>query len=334
MELLLEPVQIRDGLVKLRIQAGGTLGVPGTDSAVGLLRKSGHALDLAKRTTEIGVRWFNEELSAEFTTRTDRIRGLQTAVFRNEIACHYQPLVDLKTGETAGFEALARWQRPGEALLLPDAFIALAEEHGKIAEIGEEVLKQACAAAASWPSPHPFVAVNVSPLQLEDPAFPAIVAGVLKQTGLAPERLELEITENALPRDPAMALQRLIPLRDLGVLIAIDDFGTGYSSLALLSKIPFTRLKIDRSFVSGNAPQNAIIVDTIVNLAKNLDLSITAEGVETAEQAATLVAKGVGLAQGFYFSRPVAASEVAALVTGNERRAAGTAASHRLRLVN
>ena len=171
--------------------------------------------------------------------------------------------------------------------------------------------------AASWPAPHPFVAVNVSPRQLEDPAFPDVVAHVLKMTGLPATRLELEITENAIVRDQAVALQRILALRELGVLVAIDDFGTGYSSLALLSKVPFTRLKIDRSFVSGggNSRQNAIIIDTIIDLAQNLGLSITAEGVETSEQVQMLAARGVDLAQGYYFSKPVAAADVGELVT-------------------
>ncbi len=316
---LLEPVLMPNGYVRLRGQAGGALGRPGFETAIGLLRNSGHALERADRATEIAVRWFNEELGAEFSTRTDRIRGLDSAVPRKEIECRYQPLVDLRTGQTAGFEALARWRREDGELVMPDNFIGLAEEIGKIAEIGEEVLRQACETAVSWPAPHPFVAVNVSPMQLEDPAFPGVVARILRTTGLPPTRLELEITENALLRDQAVALPRILALRDLGVLLAIDDFGTGYSSLALLSKIPFTRLKIDRSFVSGggNSRQNMIIIDTIIDLAQNLGLSITAEGVETADQMQTLAARGAELAQGFYFSEAVPAAEADHLVAKN-----------------
>jgi predicted signal transduction protein with EAL and GGDEF domain len=314
---LLEPVRTQADSMSLRVHAGGVLGRQGGEPAIALLRRSGHALSLARRTAEVAVRWFNEELSVEFSERNDRIRGLDSAVRHGEIECRYQPLVDLRTGRTAGFEALARWRRKDGRLALPDQFIALAEEIGKIDEIGEEVLRLACEAAVSWPAPHPFVAVNVSPLQLEDPAFPATVARVLKTTGLSPARLELEITENALPRDQAVAVQRLCALRTLGVLIAIDDFGTGYSSLTLLSQAPFTRLKIDRSFISGNgnARETMIIVDTIIDLAKNLELSTTAEGVETAPQSAMLAAKGINLAQGYYFSQPVEASQAANLVT-------------------
>ena len=317
MQTLLEPVRMADDFIRLRIQAGGAIGRSGVDSAIGLLRNSGHALELANRTTEIEVHWYNEALGIEFNTRTNRIRGLDGAVPHHEIECHYQPLVDLRSGATAGFEALARWRRQDGTLVAPDDFIGLAEEVGKIAEIGEEVLMRACEAAVSWPAPHPFVAVNVSPLQLEDPLFPGTVVRALRTTGLSPTRLELEITENALPRDPAVALKRILALRDLGVQIAIDDFGTGYSSLALLSETPFTRLKIDRSFVSGggNAHLNTIIIDTIINLAQNLNLSITAEGVETPDQAQMLAARGVELAQGFHFSTAVPAVRAKELVT-------------------
>jgi PAS domain S-box-containing protein len=289
MEKLLKPVQTPGGCVKLRVQAGGALSPHGGDTAIGLLRNSGHALELANRTTEIEVRWFNEELSAEISTRTDRIRGLESAVPRNEIECHYQPLVDLRSGRTAGFEALARWRRMGEALLRPDTFIALAEEVGKIGEIGEEVLRQACRTAAAWPSPQPFVAVNVSPVQLEDPTFPGTVASVLRTTGLSPARLELEITENALLHDQAVALQRILALRDLGVLVAIDDFGTGYSSLALLSRSPSRAQDRPLLCVSSSNARHTIIVDAIIDLAK-ISASITA-GRRAAAQAEMLAAR-------------------------------------------
>ena len=330
---LLRPIPRAGSSLRLRVQAGGAVGPEGGATAHSLLRNSGHALQGAQKTSEVAVRWFNEELSQEFRTRSDRMSGLERAVAEGEIECRYQPLVNLETGRTAGFEALARWRRKEEGLVPPESFISLAEEVGKICEIGEEVLRQACSAAAAWPHPHPFVAVNVSPLQLEDPAFPAIVARVLAETGLSPRRLELEITENALAKDPVAAAERVFALRDLGVDIAIDDFGTGYSSLALLGRMPFTRLKIDRSFVSGDGDlrENAIIVDAIIDLAQNLGMSITAEGIETPGQAALLAVKGADLGQGFHFSKPVTASEAVGLV-GENWQAATSATRGRLRL--
>lgn len=321
----LEPLPTPDGRVKLRVQVGGAVGSAGGETAIGLLRNSGHALEIAERTTEANARWFNEQLGDEFKARNDMAKGLQSAVSNQEIECHFQPLVELRTGKTAGYEALARWRRTRDRLVSPDEFIPLAEELGTIVEIGEEVLRQACQAAASWPAPYPFVAVNVSPLQLEDPLFPVVVARVLSETGLSPHRLELEITENAIPKDSQVAMWRIQALRDLGVSVAIDDFGTGYSSLSLLSKMPFTRLKIDKSFVAGNGNcrENIIIVNTIIDLAKNLGLSITGEGVETMEQARLLGERGVDLAQGYHFSKPVAAEQAAALVTGTWHSGSG-----------
>lgn len=314
-----KPLQVDDRCVRLRFQMGGALSRQDGDNAHILLRNSGHALGKADRTTDAGIRWFTEGLDTESRKRNDRLRDLASAVPNGEIECYFQPIVDLATGQTAGFEALARWHRRDEGLVPPDQFIGAAEEFGLISEIGEEVLKQACHAAAQWHASSeqaPFVAVNVSPIQLDDPVFPAVVARVLAESGLSPNRLELEITESALSSNPTVAAQRLAALRQLGISIAIDDFGTGYSSLALLSRFPFTRLKIDGSFVAGYGQRHeaTTIVDMIIDLCRHLDLSITAEGVESSRQAELLSAKGVALAQGYRFSRAVPVENVQALL--------------------
>lgn len=310
-------LQIDGKCVRLRSQMGGALSPQDGDNAHSLLRNSGHALGKSDRTAGTDIRWFTEGLDTESRKRSDCLRGLANATANGEIECHFQPIVDLATGQTAGFEALARWRR-GEGLVPPDQFIGVAEESGLISEIGEEVLKQACHAAAQWHigSGTAFVAVNVSPLQLDDPVFPAVVARVLAESGLPPARLELELTENALSSDPDLATQRLDTLRQLGISIALDDFGTGYSSLALLRKLPFTRLKIDRSFIAdyGQRHEATIIVDMIIDLCQHLGLLITAEGVETREQSEMLSAKGVNLAQGYRFSRPVGVEDAQALL--------------------
>jgi PAS domain S-box-containing protein len=322
-ETLLQPLDVGSELIRLRAQVGGALGPAHVDAPNELLRNSAHALERADATGDAVIRWSDETLNEQFDLRRARIRSLEHAVAAGEIECYLQPLVDLKTGRTAGFEALARWNRPEEGLVSPDKFIPLAEEFGLIGEIGEEILRQACAAAAAWPSPEPFVAVNVSPLQLDDPAFPRTVRNVLAETGLAAGRLELEITENALPRDAAEAARRIDDLRSLGVQIAIDDFGTGYSSLGLLTRLPFNRLKIDRSFVSSclETSDGMILIDAMTDLARNLRLSMTAEGVETAEQVAMLAAKGVDLAQGYFFSKPVRRMEAISQVDRDWRAA-------------
>ncbi|UCI06155.1 putative bifunctional diguanylate cyclase/phosphodiesterase [Mesorhizobium sp. B1-1-8] len=315
-----KPLQVDDGCVRLRFLMGAALSPQDGDNAHILLRNSGHALGRADRTADAGIRWFTEGMDTESRKRNDRLRDLAGAVANSEIECHFQPVVDLVTGQTAGFEALARWRRRDEGLVSPDQFIGAAEELGLISEIGEDILRQACHAAAQWPGDSesaPFVAVNVSPIQLNDPSFPAVVARVLAESGLSPSRLELEITENALSSEPTLAARRLTTLRRLGISIAIDDFGTGYSSLALLSKFPFTRLKIDRSFIAGYGQrhESTIIVDMIIDLCRHLDLSITAEGVETSRQAALLSARGVTLAQGYRFSRAVPVGNATALLS-------------------
>ena len=307
---LLKPYVLSGNEVRLRIQAGAAIARQGA-TAIALLRNSGHALETAEKGTDIAVGWFNDEISDEFRQRNERIRDLDRAVARGEIECHFQPLVDLRTGLTAGFEALARWRRPSEGLVRPDEFIGLAEEFGQIGAIGEDVLRQACETAVSWGAGGPFVAVNISPVQLHDPAFPTMVARVLARTGLPPGRLELEITENALIRDIEAVIWRLECLRDMGISIAIDDFGTGYSSLSLLTRVPFTRLKVDQSFIRdfGRTRESTIIVDTMIGIADKLGLAVTAEGIETGGTAALLAAKAPLLGQGYLFSKPVPAAQ-------------------------
>ncbi len=308
------PIHSDGGEIRLRVAAGGALFPQDGTDAGELLRKSGHALLAATTASDSAISWFTSGLDTEHRKRGERLRDLGMAVEKGEIGVVYQPLVDLKTGRTVGFEALARWSRPIEGAVPPVEFIPLAEEFGHIKGIGEFVLRQACAAAARWQDvgqPLPFVAVNVSTMQLDDPAFPAIVARILAETGLEASRLEIEITESVIMRDPDLAIRRLEELRGLGVNIAIDDFGTGYSSLGMLSRLPVTRLKIDRSFVAGFGDSHSAsgIVSMIVDLCRHLGLEVTAEGVETDAQMHALTEAGIDLGQGFVFSHPVAEAE-------------------------
>jgi EAL domain-containing protein (putative c-di-GMP-specific phosphodiesterase class I) len=313
------PIHSDGGEIRLRVAAGGALYPQDGADAGELLRMSGHALLAATAASDTAISWFTSGLDAEHRKRGERLRDLGMAVEKGEIGVVYQPLVDLRTGCTAGFEALARWSRPIEGAVPPAEFIPLAEEFGHIKGIGEFVLGQACAAAARWRDtehPLPFVAVNVSTMQLDDPAFPATVARILAETGLEPSRLEIEITESLIMRDPDLAIRRLEALRGLGVSIAIDDFGTGYSSLGMLSRLPVTRLKIDRSFVAGFGESRSAsgIVSMIVDLCRHLDIEVTAEGVETETQMHALAEAGIDLGQGFVFSRPVADAETSKLL--------------------
>ncbi|MCJ2007335.1 EAL domain-containing protein [Methylobacterium sp. J-092] len=232
-------------------------------------------------------------------------RDLEQALARGEFHLEYQKQVAAAGGALLGFEALLRWTHPTRGLVPPDVFIPVAEERGTISAIGMWVLRTACREAAAWTSPL-RVAVNVSAVQVHDPAFAAQVHAVLVETGLPAARLELEITETALIRNFDRAVATLRQLRTLGVGIAMDDFGTGYSSLANLRAFPFDRIKIDRSFVRNvdtNA-QTAAIVRAVLGLGCGLGLPVVAEGVETVAELAFLRAAGCAEVQGYLFGRP------------------------------
>jgi EAL domain-containing protein (putative c-di-GMP-specific phosphodiesterase class I) len=238
---------------------------------------------------------------------------LKRALDRGEFCVHYQPIVALTTGELEAFEGLLRWQHPDLGLVLPDDFIPLAEETGLILEIGSWALEEACRQMAEWHRQVPSagrvaLAVNLSPRQFRQTDLAAQVRETLGHTGLQPSLLRLEITESMIMSGAERAIPRLMELRALGVQIHIDDFGTGYSSLSYLHSLPTDTLKIDRSFVSKMAPENqsAVIVSTIVALARRLGMNVAAEGIETAEQMAVFRELDCELGQGFFFSRALA----------------------------
>ncbi len=242
---------------------------------------------------------------------------LRRALVRCEIVLHYQPIVEMATSRLIGFEALVRWNHPERGVLVPEEFIPLAEETGAIVSIGEWALLEAATAVARWQAalhrPDLMISVNISGKQLTDPSFAEVVRRVLKKSGLSPSSLGLEITETVLMENMDTVAGRLEGLRNLGAKILIDDFGTGYSSLSYLQRLPIDTLKIDRSFISaidGRAENNAI-VRTIMALADNLRMTVTAEGVESAVQWQELVTLGCHAAQGFYISQP--ADESAAM---------------------
>ncbi|MBI4389127.1 MAG: EAL domain-containing protein [Nitrospinae bacterium] len=237
--------------------------------------------------------------------------AMPKALRDGEFAVYYQPKVDSGTGSIAGMEALARWVHPVMGMVPPDRFIPAAEESGFIVELGEWVLRAACAQNRAWRDaglPRLTVAVNCSIKQLTRGDFPDLLARILKETGLPPDGLELEITESVLFEDPLSIVPELTRLRDLGIRLAIDDFGTGYSSLAYLGHLPVHVLKIDKIFVKNIVHgANFPILRAIVDLAKKLGLTIVLEGVETAEHAAAVAPLGADQLQGFYYGRPVSA---------------------------
>jgi EAL domain-containing protein (putative c-di-GMP-specific phosphodiesterase class I) len=269
------------------------------------------------------LRAFQPEMDARIRARHALEADLSQALALGQFVLHFQPQVDLRDGVVSGFEALIRWLHPTRGLVPPGEFIPFAEETGLIEAIGEFVLREACRTAMSWPS-EIRVAVNVSPVQLRSPHLLAAIEAALQTTGLAPQRLEIEVTETAILHDTESNLTVLTALHDLGLSIALDDFGTGYSSLSYLSRFPFDRLKIDQSFV-GKLEQRGdclAIVLAICGLARQLDLATTAEGVETEAQLAAVASAGCVEVQGYLFSRPVAADAVPAVLVQLDRRIA------------
>jgi len=276
-----------------------------------LLRAADLAMYDAKSRGRRGISTFDLEMQAQMKERRMLELDLRAAIARQELELHYQPLLNLQTGATEGYEALLRWSHPTHGMVPPSTFIPIAEETGTIVEIGEWVIRNALTEAARWPD-HLTVAVNLSPAQMRDGDLLPVIINALASSGVAPNRLELEITENLLMQESAEVLAILHRLRELGVRIALDDFGTGYSSLNYLRSFPFDKIKIDRCFVSELAEREdcQAIVRSVITLANNLNMTTTAEGVEVSEQLDALRAGGCDQVQGFYYSRALPAAEL------------------------
>jgi diguanylate cyclase (GGDEF)-like protein len=278
---------------------------------LGLLKSADLAMYAAKAAGRRTYRFFEPSMEAEANLRRELEHDLRAALAEGGFELHYQPLVDLRSDEVTGCEALLRWRHPVRGMISPADFIPVAEETGLIEEIGQWVLRTACAEAATWPS-GVRVAVNVSPIQFKSETLALKVASALAEAGLDPRRLELEITEAVLIADDDAALVTLNQLRKLGVHIALDDFGTGYSSLSYLQRFPFDKIKIDRSFVQAltRGSGSSSIIKAVVGIAADRDMITTAEGVETQQQRDTVQALGCTQMQGYLFSPPRPAADV------------------------
>ena len=277
-----------------------------------LMSHADTALYRAKAEGRGTFRFYEAKMGAEVRDRRILEHDLRHAAARGELELVYQPQTQVESGDVVGFEALLRWRHPQRGYVSPGLFIPIAEECGLILQIGEWVLRETCREAASWPKPL-AIAVNVSGIQIHSPHFVQLVHEVLFETGLRPERLEIEITETALIRDPGRALLTLRQLKALGIRIAMDDFGTGYSSLSNLRSFPFDKIKIDGSFVRSvqSNEQTAAIVRSVLGLGRGLGLPVLAEGVETEEELRFLQEESCHEAQGYLMGRPAPIAQFA-----------------------
>ena len=300
--------------VSTGVSIGIALVSEGGSEAGQVLRNADLALYDAKQRNGRCYRFFEPEMQARMENRRRMEFDLRQAVVRDEFELHYQPLVELVQQKIIGFEALVRWRHPSRGLVLPDEFIPLAEETGLIEPLGAWILARACADAVRWPAPL-RVAVNLSARQFSKGGLPETVASALKEAGLEPGRLEVEITERLLLKDTEDNLATLHQLHEQGLSISMDDFGTGFSSLSYFAKFPFDRMKIDRSFVAtAQEKHGAAIIRAVVDLCGSLDIAVIAEGIETPEQLRQVMSLGCTVGQGFLFGRPCPASDVARLL--------------------
>lgn len=308
---LQEPVRLHDRDVRTSVSIGIATSASCGGSQLGLLRAADVAMYAAKNSGKGRYELFQPHHHAAQLQREQLRADLHQALEQRQFTLQYQPIVDIDSGHTTGFEALLRWQHPQHGLISPDDFIALAEENGLIVPVGSWVITEACRQAARWQRRHPQrplkMSVNVSARQFQHPSLVRNVADALQSSGLAPHALMLEITETLLMQDTVGTTLKLQELKDLGVQIALDDFGTGYSSLSYLRRFPIDVLKIDKSFIDHleTSEEDRAVTAAIVQLGHTLHLEVVAEGIEDSEQAAQLARLGCPSGQGYFFARPL-----------------------------
>lgn len=302
---------------ELSCQIGASIGIAVADSTSAtdgqdLMRQADAALYAVKRSGRNGIQFFEPAMDAEIQRRARLELALREGLRRGEFSPAFQALVDLETGAILGYEMLARWTSAAEGAIPPATFIPIAEDTGLIGELTLDILAKACAQARSWPE-HQTLAINVSPLQLRDATFPAQLLTALHDAGFDPRRLEVEVTETSVVTDYESAKTAIFALKAAGVRISLDDFGTGYSSLHHLRELPFSKLKIDSSFIRSmnESAESRMIVDAIVALGSSLGLTVLAEGIESAADAESLRKLGCDMGQGFHFGSPAAAGVAA-----------------------
>lgn len=322
LDVLSDPYEVDGFQVVVGVSIGIALAPADGVAGEHLLKNADLALYRAKAEGRGTYRFFEPRMDAKMKERRLLELDLRHALANAELRLFFQPLIDVTTETVTGFEALLRWQHPTRGLVLPSEFIPVAEEAGLIVPIGEWVLENACREAATWPEAIEL-AINISAVQFRNPHLVEVVEQALRASGLSADRLSLEITESVLIQDTQATLTTLQRLRELGVRISMDDFGTGYSSLSYLRSFPFDKIKIDNCFMKdlGRSDSSTAIIRAIVHLGRALGMTVTAEGVETAEQLSQVRAEGCAEGQGFLFSRPCPADAVASTIEQINRSA-------------
>ena len=321
LEAVVQPIILEGQAMQVSCSIGVSVYPRDGRDADTLMMHADAAMYRAKESGKNNCQFYLQEMNAGMEEKLALTDGLRKALDEQQLFLAYQPKVDLAAGRMFGVEALLRWQHPERGLVRPDQFIPLAEENGLIIPIGEWVLREACRQARAWQEaglPPLVVSVNVSARQFEDARLVERVAAALDWSGLAPQWLELEVTESMIMRDVQQSVAKMRQLEGMGIALAIDDFGTGYSSLAALKSFPISRLKIDKSFVRdlcGSADDQAITC-AIISLSHQLNMKVIAEGVETEQQRSFLKQHGCDEVQGYLYSRPVPATEITTMLLG------------------
>jgi diguanylate cyclase (GGDEF)-like protein len=314
-EVLSQPYEIYGQHVRIGVTIGIALAPHDGNDPELLLKAGDMALYAAKSAGRGTYRFFHKSMAERLRVKRQLEVDLQSAIDNDQLLLHYQPVVSMADKAITGFEALMRWDHPIRSTIPPSEFIPIAEETGLIVSLGSWAIRKACEQAMLWPK-ELYVAVNVSPMQFRSSNLAANVADALRETGLSPSRLQLEITETILMQDSDSTVLVLQQLRELGVRISMDDFGTGYSSLSYLRSFRLDKIKIDRAFVKdlGVTPTSDVIIRSVIDIAKTLDMITTAEGVETREQFEQLAALGCNEAQGYHLSKAVPMQQVPDLI--------------------
>jgi diguanylate cyclase (GGDEF)-like protein len=313
------PMEVEGKLVQIGAFLGIAAAEPADAQIPDLLRRADIALDRAKSTRSARPIWFDEGMERALLAHSEIEQGIRYGLDHGQFIPYFEPQVELLTGEIVGFEVLARWDHPLSGIIEPGRFIPVAEEHGLISRLSEQVMLAAMSEAANW-DPSIKLSVNISPIQLSDSWLAQRVVRLLAEAGFPAERLVVEITESSLFADIDLARTIVTSLKNQGIRLALDDFGTGFSSLAHLRSLPFDVIKIDRTFVStlGKDPESSAIIRAVATLADGIGVPVTVEGIEDAATHAAVAGFGCAVGQGWYFGKPMSGDQATALLRSRQ----------------